>query len=206
MIGVAIAVPAPYGAQLRAWRARFGDPLARAIPSHVTLLPPTEVAGRALHAIERHLLAVAAGAEPFTMRLRGSATFRPVSPVVFVALSEGISSCERLASQVRTGPLTRELTFPYHPHVTVAHDLADEVLDEAYRALAGYTCSFRVQAFSMYEHGTDGVWRPQRDFALGGPLPGPSPDGAMAAGADSEGPGPDGAARPEPRVGSSGSG
>lgn len=174
-IGVAIAIPEPYGSELQRWRALLGDPWADKIPTHVTLLPPTKVDGEAMAGIEQHLLAVAESSLPFPMRLRGTATFRPVSPVVFVALSEGISSCERLAERVRSGPLDRELAFPYHPHVTIAHDLPDPLLDKAYESLEGYECAFTVQAFSLFEHGTDGVWRPQRDFALGGPLPGPSP-------------------------------
>ncbi|MFD2082169.1 2'-5' RNA ligase [Actinopolymorpha cephalotaxi] len=177
-IGVAVAIPEPYGGELQRWRAAFGDPLADAIPTHVTLLPPTQVDNDAMDtmdAIERHLLTVAESAQPFTMRLRGTATFRPVSPVVFVAVAEGISSCELLAEGVRSGPLRRDLAFPYHPHVTVAHDLPHHVLDKAYEALDTYTCAFTVQTFSLFEHGTDLVWRPQRDFALGGPLPGPVP-------------------------------
>ena len=177
VIGVAISIPEPYGSELQRWRATFGDPLADAIPTHVTLLPPTAIGAEALPEVERHLLRVAAGTEPFGIRLHGTATFRPVSPVIFVALAEGISSCEQLASAVRSGPLDRELAFPYHPHVTVAHDLEEETLDRAYRALDGYACAFTVQAFSLYEHGSDRVWRPQRDFALGGPLPGPLPSG-----------------------------
>ncbi len=174
-IGVAIAIPEPYGGELQRWRATLGDPLAEGIPTHVTLLPPTRVPEGSLDAIERHLLAVAETYRPFVMRLRGTATFRPVSPVVFVAVSEGISSCEVLANRVRTGPLARDLAFPYHPHVTIAHDLPDHVLDRAYEALDGYECAFDVQTFSLFEHGGDSVWRPQRDFALGGPLPGPLP-------------------------------
>ena len=42
-IGVAIEVPDPHGPELQRWRADFGDPLADAIPAHVTLLPPTVV-------------------------------------------------------------------------------------------------------------------------------------------------------------------
>lgn len=176
VIGVAISIPEPYGTELQRWRATFGDPLADAIPTHVTLLPPTVVPTARLPEVEHHLLRVAAGTESFGMRLHGTATFRPVSPVVFVALAEGISSCEQLASAVRSGPLERELAFPYHPHVTVAHDLPEDMLDKAYRSLDGYACAFTVHAFSLYEHGADLVWRPQRDFALGGPLPGPFPD------------------------------
>ena len=33
---------------------------------------------------------------------------------------------------MRSGPLERELKFPYHPHVTVAHDLPEEALDRAF--------------------------------------------------------------------------
>src|SRR3712207_8607561 len=45
------------------------------------------------------------------------------SDVVFVAVARGIGNCELLADDVRRGPLARSLTFPYHPHVTVAHDV-----------------------------------------------------------------------------------
>jgi 2'-5' RNA ligase len=174
-IGVAIAIPEPYGGELQRWRAAFGDPLADAIPTHVTLLPPTRLVDEEMPAIERHLLAVAESARPYDMRLHGTGTFRPVSPVVFVAVAEGISSCERLATGIRNGPLARELAFPYHPHVTIAHDLPDHMLTKAYEALDLYECAFPVEAFSLFEHGADSVWRPQRDFALGGPLPGPHP-------------------------------
>jgi 2'-5' RNA ligase len=142
--------------------------MALAIPTHVTLLPPTEVADSDLGVIDDHLLEVAARFPSFRIRLRGTATFRPISPVVFVPLAEGISSCEVLQSQVRSGPLQVELRFPYHPHVTVAHDLDKESLDRAYDALSEYDCAFDVDAFSRYEHGADGVWRPQRSFPLAG--------------------------------------
>ncbi|HEY8457793.1 MAG TPA: 2'-5' RNA ligase family protein [Actinopolymorphaceae bacterium] len=170
-IGVSIAIPEPYGGELQRWRSALGDPLAEVVPTHVTLLPPTQVTDDALPAIEQHLLRVAASMRPYPMRLHGTGTFRPVSPVVFVAVAEGISSCEVLANRIRSGPLERDLAFPYHPHVTVAHDLSDELLTKAYEALDLYECSFTVEAFSLYEHGADSVWRPQREFALGRPVP-----------------------------------
>jgi 2'-5' RNA ligase len=105
---------------------------------------------------------------PFEVHLRGTGTFRPVSPVVFVALANGIAGCERLEARVRRGVLDRELDFPYHPHVTVAHDLPEDVLDEAYDALGGFTARFMVAAFSLYVHGADGVWQVRRTFDLTG--------------------------------------
>jgi 2'-5' RNA ligase len=174
-IGVAVAIPEPWGSELRAWRDRFGDPMARAVPTHVTLLPPTEVAADALDGIEEHLSRVARDAGPFRMLLRGTGSFRPVSPVVFVQVAEGISACELLERDVRSGPLWRALRFPYHPHVTVAHHLDEAALDSASADLADYEARFDVTGFCLYAHGPDGVWRPQRDYAFGGPLPQPPP-------------------------------
>jgi 2'-5' RNA ligase len=171
-IGVAIPIPDPYGPELRRWRESFGDPQARSIPTHITLLPPTPVGAAELAALEEHLTGVAEGGEPFLIRLRGTGTFRPVSPVVFVAVAEGIGACEQVQGKVRTGPLHRELQYPYHPHVTVAHHLDEAHLDRAYRELAGYEARFATWGFSLYEHGDDGVWRPRRDFAFGGTVRG----------------------------------
>lgn len=170
-IGVAIPIPAPHGAFLQAKRASFGDPLAHAIPTHITLLPPTEVPEPTLGAVEEHLREIARTEEPFQIKLRGSGTFRPVSPVVFVALAEGIGGCERVQARVLSGPLGRPLPFPYHPHVTIAHHLPDDVMDQAFKELAGYSADFDVWGFSLYEHGRDGVWRPQRDFLFADPTP-----------------------------------
>jgi 2'-5' RNA ligase len=167
-IGVSVAVPEPFAAELEAWRERFGDPLAHAVPAHVTLVPPVEIPVRAMPEVVAHLTSCAASAAPFVIRLRGTGTFRPVSPVVFVPLVEGISGCESLERRVRSGPLGTPARFPYHPHVTVAHHVADPVLDDAFDLLAGYEARFEVDRFVLYEHGDDGIWRPTRDFPFGG--------------------------------------
>ena len=175
-VGVAIAIPEPFAAALQAHRASFGDPLADAIPPHITLLPPTLLPPTLLGPaaltgctdVVAHLTEVAAGAAPFTIHLRGSATFRPVSPVVFVQLVRGIGECELLEQRVRGGPLARDLAFPYHPHVTVAHDVPDPALDEAFATLVDFECQFEVDSLHLYEHGVDGVWRPETAFTFGG--------------------------------------
>jgi 2'-5' RNA ligase len=174
-IGVAIGIPQPYTSELQGWRERLGDPHAADIPPHVTLLPPTELASDDLDEVEEHLRGIAERHSPFTMHLRGSGTFRPVSPVVFVPLAQGIGECERLEADVRSGPLLREVKFPYHPHVTVAHDVSAELLDTAFAELASYDARFEVWGFSLFEKGADDVWRPQRDFLFGRALPGPVP-------------------------------
>jgi 2'-5' RNA ligase len=172
-IGVAIPIPEPYGSALQRVRESFGDPLARSIPTHITLLPPTEVAAHDQDDNHKHLRTIAESEQPFDIHLRGTGTFHPVSPVVFVSVVLGISDCERVESRVRSGPLVRDVAFPYHPHVTVAHDLPHDVLQRAFDEMASYDVRFEVWGFSLYEHGADAVWRPQRDFPLGQELPGP---------------------------------
>ncbi len=165
--GVAVTIPEPWGEELQRSREAFGDPAASAIPPHVTLLPPTALPGECLDRFTEHLAAVCALAEPFDMVLAGTGTFRPVSPVVFVQVSRGISACERLERAVRSGPVERTLDFPYHPHVTIAHHLDDAALDRAFDGLADFRCGFPVTAVELYHHDDDGVWRVVRSFPLG---------------------------------------
>jgi 2'-5' RNA ligase len=163
-IGVAIPIPEPYGTELQDWRASFGDPLARSIPTHVTLLPPTEIAADTLPEVENHLRKVAESGNRFRIHLYGTDTFRPISPVVFVRLAHGAAECERLERGVRSGVLDRDTHFAYHPHVTVAHDLPETALDMAFERLARYDATFDINGFSLYEHGLDGVWRVRQPF------------------------------------------
>jgi 2'-5' RNA ligase len=168
-IGVAVAVPEPFSSHLRQCRASFGDPEAERIPPHITILPPTDVTHSCRSRVVDHLTRVAASSRAFTVHLRGTASFRPVSPVVFVQLVAGIAECERLETAVRSGPLARDLAFHYHPHVTVAHHLSDESLDLAAETLEAFDCVFEVTEILLYEHGADGVWRPDRPFVFGLP-------------------------------------
>ncbi|MFB7371546.1 2'-5' RNA ligase family protein [Streptomyces sp. NPDC056222] len=169
-LGVSIAVPEPYGSLLQELRAGFGDPAAHGIPTHVTLVPPTEVDEERLPAIRAHLAEVASGVRPFPVRLSGTGTFRPLSPVVYVMLAEGVSACSWLQERVRdeSGPLVRELQFPYHPHVTVAHGISEEAMDRAYEELTDFEAAWACSSFALYEQGPDGVWRKLHTYEFGG--------------------------------------
>ena len=167
MISVSIAVAAPFAGELQRLRASFGDPSARSIPTHVTLLSPTEIADEEGSEIHEHLQQVADAQQPFTMLLRSTGTFRPVSPVVFVQVAGGISACERIEQAIRTGPMKRDVQFYYHPHVTIAHHVVEEAMDRAFNELASYECSFEVTAFDLFEQGDDLVWRPVSTFDFG---------------------------------------
>jgi len=181
-IGVAITIPEPYGSLLQAARGRFGDPAAPFIPPHITLLGPTVLEPSDVEEVERHLTAAASRHRPFVVHLRGTGTFRPVSPVVFVQVVDGIASCEALEREVRTGPLEQSLNFYYHPHVTVAHEVPEPDLDRAFEELVDFEATFVVSAFHSYEHGDDEVWRPVREFPLTGAVSSGSEATARRAG------------------------
>lgn len=165
-IGVAIAIPEPWATELQDYRTAVGDTTAAMIPTHITLVPPTDVDEANLPEVERHLAEAATGIGNFVVHLRGTGTFRPISPVVFVTLVQGISECERLADAVRRGPLDVELAHPYHPHVTIAHHIEDALLDRAFAELADFECEFTVGEFHLYVHDEEIGWQPTRQFSL----------------------------------------
>lgn len=165
-IGVSIAVPDPAGSELQDFRIDLGDETAKLIPTHITLVPPTELADEDLPLVIEHLVAAAGVVAPFHVRLHGTGTFRPTSPVVFVGIIEGIAGCQQLAAATRSGPLGVDVEFPYHPHVTIAHHLAEDLLDRAFTELAGYEAAFEVTDFWLYVHHDDRGWRPDRAFSL----------------------------------------
>ena len=182
VIGVAIALPSHYAAQVRAVREAAGDPMADVVPPHITLLPPTAVDVDSLDEVMRHLRNVAAGTQPFDVRLDQVGPFRPVSPVVYLGLRSGAQECDRLQMRVRDrrGPLARSLSFPFHPHVTLAHEVADEDLDLAAREGAELAMDFTVTKLHLYRHlerslqpgrtDVEGAWEVAAAFAFGGSL------------------------------------
>lgn len=165
-IGVAVAIPEPWASELQDYRISVGDLTAPQIPTHITIIPPFNVTRASLEEVEGHLALVAEQGQSFQIHLRGTGTFRPISPVVFVTLVEGISQCELLADAVRQGPLAVDLEFPFHPHVTIAHHLAEPQLDQAFTDLADFECEFTADAFSLYVHDSEAGWQPTREFSL----------------------------------------
>jgi 2'-5' RNA ligase len=87
--------------------------------------------------------------------------------VVFINVEEGFEECVELHEKLQTGPLKRELPFAYHPHVTVAHDVAPESLDEAETVLKDYRATFPVVSMGLYEHDTDGIWQLREELDFG---------------------------------------
>ncbi len=168
-LGVVVEIPPPHGPALDAARAGL-TPDPADMPAHVTILAPVDVDENLMDEVIRHLEAVAERTPPFRLGLRGTGTFRPVSPVVFVAVSEGISACEQLERDVRSGDLTVDSRFPYHPHVTIAHDAEDAVLDRVFEELADFRASMVASSMGLHEF-RDGAWHLVREFEFRGTRP-----------------------------------
>ncbi|WP_462418411.1 2'-5' RNA ligase family protein [Kytococcus sp. Marseille-QA3725] len=166
-IGVAIPVPGPWADELRKARRDLGDEKAHAVPTHITLMPPLTMPRADRSLVAGHLSRAASAVTPFTVELRGTETFRPVSQVVYSPLVRGADECRRLESLVHDGPLGMELQFPYHPHVTIAHNVPAGSLDRAMEMLADFSAVFTVDHFTRYVAGPDGVWRPLDSWELG---------------------------------------
>ena len=134
VVGLTIPLPEPWATQVRLVRAGVGDPLARVVPPHVTLLPPTAVEREGMPAIAEHVERVAAATAPFVLRARGVGTFRPVSPVVYVALTAGAPQCDALQRVLRVRGLARtigEVTPEVSAQLTFARTDRDGASSEA---------------------------------------------------------------------------
>jgi 2'-5' RNA ligase len=168
LVGVILGFPADVAEELREWRASFGDPAAHVVPAHITLVTTTETED--WDATVDHVRSVAARQVPFRVTIAGTGSFRPVSDVVYLKVAEGFDECVKLHAELQRGPLERELPFPYHPHVTVAHDVDAERLDEAEFVLKNYSTSFTVASMGLYEHDADGLWQLREELDFGGTL------------------------------------
>lgn len=164
-VGVILGFPPEVAEELQRWRASFGDPLADVVPAHITLVTTTPTAD--WQATLAHVRRIAQSQQPFRITISGTGTFRPVSPVVFINVEDGFEHCVDLHAKLQQGPLHRDLPFAYHPHVTIAHDVAPESLDEAESVLKNYKASFPVASMGLYEHGADGIWQLREELDFG---------------------------------------
>ncbi len=164
-VGVILGFPPAIAKELQRWRASFGDPMAGVVPAHITLVTTTPTDD--WEATRAHVREVARNQTPFMVTISGTGSFRPVSPVVYINVEEGFDACVDLHEKLQTGPLERELPFSYHPHVTIAHDVAPESLDEAETVLESYKATFPVVSMGLYEHDADGIWQLREELDFG---------------------------------------
>ena len=164
-LGVIISLPRELAEQLSAKRALYAGPGVSVVPPHITL-----VSGRAKDSWEEaatHVRKVAAAGEPFVLSLRGTGTFAPISPVVFLNVDTGAEVCTALHEQLLEGPVEHLLDFEFHPHLTIAHDLDDQAMTQAKADLAGFAADFEVRSIGLFDF-LAGSWSLREELTLGG--------------------------------------
>ncbi|MGB3827184.1 MAG: 2'-5' RNA ligase family protein [Ornithinimicrobium sp.] len=163
-VGVVLLIPDPLGSQVVRLRARLGDVLGMAIPAHVTLLPPTVVDAQCYEEFQQHLARVAGEHRPVRIEVVGTGTFRPVSEVVFLAIDGGAQACTELNAAVCAGPVSSPSAFPFHPHITLAHDLVPEVLDQVAADHREVRETFTVPRMCLYELDDEHGWQVRQSY------------------------------------------
>ncbi len=165
-LGVVIEIPSPLDASLIDWRRRYGGEQAAAVAPHVTLVSGSTTDWDCAAA---HVRDVASRTSVFTVCLRGTGTFRPISPVVFLNVMEGAEECGNLHDALVAGPLLHELTHGYHPHLTIAHEVEEAAMDRAQEELRGASMDFVVQKIGLFGMDSTGAWSRREELGLDGP-------------------------------------
>ena len=167
-IGVSIPIPPPWADEIEQSRISYGDAYAELVPPHITIIGPTAVNVSDLPAIIVLLDNICDSVPPFEVTLAGTGTFLPTSPVVFASVTEGIDNLTQLEEVANQGLLASERRFPYHPHVTLAQKVSNEMLEKASRDFAEFRARFRVGALWLYQQDVFGVWYKYLKFELRG--------------------------------------
>lgn len=164
-LGVIISLPPALADELSAKRAFYAGREADVVPPHITL-----VSGRATESWDdaaEHVRKVAAAGEPFTLSLRGTGTFEPLSPVVFLNVDAGAEACATLHHQLVDGPVAHLLEFGFHPHLTIAHDLDEPAMARAKSGMANFSADFEVTSIGLFDY-LAGSWSLREELSLGG--------------------------------------
>jgi 2'-5' RNA ligase len=88
------------------------------LAAHLTILPPRRLNGSessALQMLER----ICGHAEPFEVHLGEMQTFIPVTPTVYIRVTDAAAHMQELHDQLNTQALACSEEWPYIPHLTV---------------------------------------------------------------------------------------
>ncbi|WP_189350508.1 2'-5' RNA ligase family protein [Zhihengliuella salsuginis] len=164
-LGIVIALPPALSGRIGRLRSSFGDPFADHEAPHITLI--SGAASGAWDEAHRHVARVAAQTDAFTIRLRGTASFRPASEVVYLKVAQGEGACRNLHARLCDGPLEHQVAFEYHPHLTVAHDAPPDGMERALHELADFDAEFVVERIGLFSTDDDGQWTLSEELTLG---------------------------------------
>src|SRR5947209_5526621 len=167
-LGVALLIPPPLDREIDTLRRAVGDGTYGRVPAHVTLVPPVNVNQENMGAALWTLRTAASETRPFTVHLGAPTTFLPTNPVLYLPIvGTGRDAVFSLRERVFQGPLTRPLTWPFVPHVTVADEAQPERIAAAEVALCDYAAEVTFDRLHLLEEGPGRVWAPIADAPFG---------------------------------------
>ncbi len=169
-LGVVLLVPEPWATEIDGIRRALGDEALERVPPHLTLVPPVNVREDDLGASLDLVHAAARRCPPLELHLGPAATFAPVSPVAYLAVSGGppaLGALVGLRDDLHVGPLERPSDLAFVPHVTLAIELPEERLAASVLALSEYAVDVVLDRVHVLAEQDDKRWAPVTDVALG---------------------------------------
>ena len=116
--------------------------------SHITLLPPRTLSAPVPDLVESVGKGLG-GVAPFDLELGAVEKF-PVTDVVYISVAQGRSHLETIHKTLDSGPLESPEPYPFHPHITLAQEIADGKVESTF-----------AEAQSRWNE-----WRGTRSFAV----------------------------------------
>ncbi len=170
-LGVALLLPSPVAEEVNGLRRALGDRSLDRVPPHITLVPPVNVRaddlGRALALLRG---AAAAAPRQVTVTLDGPASFLPANAVLYLPVDGDVGAVHALRDRLWEAPLTRTLTWPFVPHVTLADGADPGRIEAAVASLAGYRATVTFDRLHLLVERRPGPrWQPLADAAFGPP-------------------------------------
>src|SRR5579862_1959810 len=101
------------------------------LPAHVTILPPRQLQGSELSALET-LDDICSQAEPFEVTLGDVETFVPLNPTVFIHVAHAAYRMRELHDRLNTKALAAVEEWPYLPHLTIVKISSEALAEQAY--------------------------------------------------------------------------
>jgi 2'-5' RNA ligase/GNAT superfamily N-acetyltransferase len=170
-LGVALLVPTPVREEVEGLRRALGDAALGRVPGHLTLVPPVNVRQESLGVVLATLRrAAAACPRRLRLELGPVSTFLPDSPVVYLAVTGDLDALHALRHAVLSGPLERQLSWPFVPHVTLADQAGADGIPGAVAALSHYRRAVSFEGVHLLQevgHSSGRRWVPVADACLG---------------------------------------
>jgi 2'-5' RNA ligase len=169
VFALVIYIPAPLG--------EFLDELRRELVphynphAHVSVLPPRPLQVEWQEASEQ-ARTLTEGLSPFEVELTTIQVFKQTD-VIYVEIGSGASELYSLHSAMNLTALAYNEPFEYHPHITlaqeIAHDHVDEMVDMARRRWAEYDGprSFRAERAVFVQNTSLNCWLDLAEYSLG---------------------------------------